>query len=55
MCRSLMETSYITDPLTRYLVYPHDGCRTIEWLCLVKYVTDRSRVVDSQSWEDPFS
>jgi hypothetical protein len=54
-CRSLMETSYITDPLTRYLVYPHDGCRTIEWLCLVKCVTDRSRVVDSQSWEDPFS
>jgi hypothetical protein len=22
-------------PLQEYLVYPHDGFRTIEWLCLV--------------------
>jgi hypothetical protein len=22
-------------PLHEYPVYPHDGCRTLEWLCLV--------------------
>jgi hypothetical protein len=34
--RSSMEPSCTMETLTSYLVYPHNGNRTIEWLCLVK-------------------
>jgi hypothetical protein len=35
--------------LHEYLVYLHDGFRTLEWLCLVLYAIGRRRVVDNRS------